>query len=237
MKNLLSIFFLILPFQFLTAQVPASFFTKTNQFLKENVYGGKVNYKNVKANPGELDAILDIAAAAIPSKSKASEFQAFYINVYNLIVIKEVSKKYPVRSPLSIPGLFKATKTKIAGKKVTLDAIENKILRAFYPKEARFHFALVCAGLGCPPIIPEAYIPNKLEAQLQLQTEKAINNPNFIKVTDKKVKISKIFEWYAKDFKQFGSYVDFLNKYRTTPIDSKAKVSFYEYDWQLNDLK
>jgi len=237
MKKSILLFATLLLSQFIFAQVPDSFFSKADAFFKKNVSKGLVNYTAIKANPGELNALLKIAETASVSKSRPNEFKAFYINAYNLSVIQKISEKYPINNPLKVNGLFDKKQLTIAGKKTTLNGIENKILRATYPKEARFHFVLVCAGLGCPPIIPSAYTPSKLESQLQKQTVIAINNPNFIKVDGKKVKISQIFEWYAQDFKQFGSYVDFLNKYRKTPLEAKSKVSFYPYNWKLNDLK
>jgi hypothetical protein len=103
-----------------------------------------------------------------------------------------------------------------------------------FKKEARFHFVLVCAGLGCPPIINEAYKPSTLEAQLQEQTEIALNNPNFVKVKGKKVQISQIFEWYKGDFTQDGTEIEYINRYRKEAIPEKAKVSYYSYDWRLN---
>ena len=96
---------------------------------------------------------------------------------------------------------------------------------------------LVCAGLGCPPIINEAYTPAKLKSQLQRQTTIAVNNPNFIKVNGNKVQISQIFEWYKEDFVRKGTEIDFLNIYRKEPISSDAKLSYYLYDWTLNDTK
>jgi len=206
MKKSILLFATLLLSQFIFAQVPDSFFSKADAFFKKNVSKGLVNYTAIKANPGELNALLKIAETASVSKSRPNEFKAFYINAYNLSVIQKISEKYPINNPLKVNGLFDKKQLTIAGKKTTLNGIENKILRATYPKEARFHFVLVCAGLGCPPI-------------------------------GKKVKISQIFEWYAQDFKQFGSYVDFLNKYRKTPLEAKSKVSFYPYNWKLNDLK
>ncbi len=236
MKKLTSFLIAIATSFISLAQVPDSFFNKADAFFKQNVSNGKVNYSAVKNNPGTLDQLIATISTASPNLTKANNYKAFYINAYNLLVIKGITEKYPVSSPLKINGFFDV-KHKIANQKRSLNDIENKLLRAHFSKEARFHFALVCAGLGCPPIIPEAYTPNKLENQLQRQTVKAINNPSFIKVSDSKVKISKIFEWYAADFKQYGSYVDFLNLYRKTPLNKKSKVSFYEYDWTLNDLK
>jgi len=237
MKKTIILFIASFISQITLAQLPASFFSKADAFFKKNISNGRVNYTAIKANPKALNELLKIAETASVSKSRPKEFKAFYINTYNLSVIKKISERYPISNPLKINGLFDKKQLIVAGKKTTLNGIENNILRASYPKEARFHFALVCAGLGCPPIIPEAYTPNKLESQLQRQTVKAINNPHFIRVDGKKVKISQIFNWYSKDFKQFGSYIDFLNKYRKTPLDTKSRVSFYEYNWKLNDLK
>ncbi|MEM7381766.1 MAG: DUF547 domain-containing protein [Bacteroidota bacterium] len=127
--------------------------------------------------------------------------------------------------------------TKISsGTSTTLNDLENKLLRAKFPKEPRFHFVLVCAGLGCPPIISQAYLPNTLDAQLQTQTKKALNDPNFIRVNKNKVKISQIFEWYNEDFVQDGNnLVSFINTYKEDKLPEKAKVSYYTYDWTLND--
>ena len=65
-------------------------------------------------------------------------------------------------------------------------------------KDARLHFALVCAAKGCPKIIEEAYQPDQLDSQLDRQTSLAVNDPTFIKVDYGKntASLSQIFEWY-----------------------------------------
>ena len=110
---------------------------------------------------------------------------------------------------------------------VTLNQIENELLRAKFPKESRFHFVLVCAGLGCPPIIKKAYRPTTLNEQLKEQTEKAINNPKFIRVKGNEVKVSQIFEWYKGDFEKVGGVVEFINTYRTPKIPVNSQVDYY----------
>jgi len=221
----------------MNAQDTASFFTNADTFFKAYVKNGLVNYAAVKANPQALDKLLENAASISVSKSDAATYQAFWINAYNLAVIKGIIKKYPVKQPLSIKGFFDKNTYLLGGSKITLNDIENKKLRAVFPDEPRFHFVLVCAGLGCPPIINEAYTPAKLKEQLQRQTTIAVNNPNFIKVSGKKVQISQIFEWYKEDFIRKGTEIDFLNKYRKEAIPSNAKLSYYPYDWTLNDTK
>ncbi len=236
MKKIITIISFFFASQCIQSQVPASFFSKADQFFKTYISEGKVKYAAIKKDTSSLDILIEEIASATPTKSNKANFQAFHINAYNLLVIKGIVNNYPTKSPLDINGFFDGKKYTVAGQKTTLNGIENNILRKNYSKEPRFHFVLVCAGLGCPPIINEAYTPAKLESQLQRQTKIAINNPSFIKYDGKKLKISQIFEWYAKDFKQFGSYVDFVNKYRKEKVPTKTKVGFYSYDWALNKI-
>ncbi len=219
------------------SQDTAEFFTKADRFFKKYVSNGTVDYKAIKSTPNTLDQLLDIAANISVSASDAKTYQAFYINSYNLAVIKGIIHKFPVKSPLDIKGFFDKTTYTLGGKEITLNDLENKLLRKVFPKEARFHFVLVCAGLGCPPIIAEAYQPATLEKQLQQQAVIALNNPNFIKVKGEKVQLSQIFEWYKGDFTQNGSEVDYINQFRKEKIPAKAKVSYYTYNWSLNIKK
>ena len=221
----------------LFAQSADTFIKKTDAFLKANVSNGRVNYKAIKNNPAQLKELIELGKEVRVSTSNPKEYQAFWINAYNIHVINGIVAKYPTKSPLDIKGFFDKTTRSVGGKDIVLNDIENKLLRAKFSKEARFHFVLVCAGLGCPPIIAEAYTPAKLEAQLQRQTEIALNNPNFIKAKGSKVQLSQIFEWYKGDFTQNGNEIDYINKFRKEAIPAKAKVSYYPYDWTLNDSK
>ncbi|WP_375253067.1 DUF547 domain-containing protein [Dokdonia donghaensis] len=235
--KIVTFLFTLLVINTMSAQSTDAFFTDADVFFKEYIKNGRVDYAAVQSNPESLDKLLAVAQTIKVSKTDAKTYQAFWINAYNLSVIKGIVAKYPVKQPLSIKGFFDKQKHAVGGSSITLNDIENKKLRAVFPDEARFHFVLVCAGLGCPPIINEAYIPSKLEAQLQRQTKLALNNPSFIRVKGKKVQISQIFEWYNGDFTRSGSVLDFINKYRGTKLDIDSKLSYYPYDWTLNDVK
>lgn len=219
------------------AQSTDVFFTKAEAFFSKHVKSGRVAYSEIKKDTKELNEILDLAKSIEVDKAKSKEYQAFWINGYNLTVIKSIVANYPIKSPLDKVGFFDKIKHNIGGKTITLNDIENKLLRGNFPKEPRFHFVLVCAGLGCPPIINTAYKPSTLEKQLQMQTVAALNDAKFIQVNKNKVKISQIFEWYKGDFTKNGSLVDYINTYKKEKLPMKAKVSYYPYDWTLNDLK
>ncbi|WP_282118111.1 DUF547 domain-containing protein [Maribacter aquivivus] len=236
-RTLIQTLFFLLIVTNISAQDVAAFFNKSDGFFKTNVVDGKVKYAYIKKNPDALKAILESAKGISVSETDAATYQAFWINAYNLLVIDGIVKNYPLKSPLDVAGFFDKTKHEIGGRSITLNGIENDLLRAKFPAEARFHFVLVCAGLGCPPIINTAYTPEALENQLQKQTVMALNNPTFIKVNKNKVQISQLFEWYKGDFEQKGSTVDFINTYRKEKLPENAKLSYYPYDWSLNEAK
>ncbi len=151
-------------------------------------------------------------------------------------VIKGIINNFPTKSPLDDKGFFDKTKYKLAGKSITLNDIENTILRAEF-KDPRFHFVLVCGAIGCPPLINEAYMPGTLDALLTKQTKLALNGNYFIKVNDKKktVEGSEIMKWYIEDFTMNGgSEIDFINTYRDEKVPSNYKLTYSKYDWNLN---
>ena len=212
-----------------------SFFNKTDAFLKANVSNGKVAYSKIYSNQNELNNILGIAEGISVSKNDANNYQAFWINAYNLSVIKGIIDNYPTNSPLDNAGFFDKTIYSLGGKNITLNDIEHKLLRGQF-KDARFHFVLVCGAIGCPPLINHAYLPNTLNAQLEAQTKTALNG-SFLRVNAKKkrVQASQIMEWYKDDFTMNGeTEIDFINKYRTEQLDSKFKLTYFPYDWNVN---
>lgn len=237
MKTTSLLTLLILCISFGYAQNTSEYFAKSDLFFKDNVINGRVAYKDIKKNKIALNELLDMAKDIVVTKDNAEEYQAFWINGYNLLVIEGIVKNYPIKSPLDQPGFFDKNKNEIGGTSITLNDIENKLLRENFPQEPRFHFVLVCGGLGCPPIINGAYMPSSLDAQLEKQTKLAINDAEFIRVNKNKVKISQIFEWYKSDFEHEGEVVDFINKYKTKKLPENVKISYYPYDWTLNEVK
>lgn len=218
-------------------QGKADFFSKSDVFFKTYVKNGRVAYKSIKENPKALNELIQIANGISVDMGNASEFEAFWINGYNLSVIKGIIENYPLKSPLDIPGFFDGTTYKIGGKSITLNDIEHQLLRENFSKDPRFHFVLVCGGLGCPPLIDEAYTPNRLNSQLNRQTSKALNDSNFIQVNNDVVKIPQMFEWYKSDFEYSGEVIDFINRYRSEKLAESTELKYYPHDWNLNEVE
>lgn len=234
MKKLI-LLLLLIPFT-MCAQNSTSFFNKADVFFSAYVVNGKVKYAEIEKNPKLLNELLAEAKKIKISPYSEQEFKAFWINAYNLAVIDGIIKNYPVTSPLDVKGFFDVQKHSLGQQSVTLDEVEHKILFGNFPAESRFHFVLVCAAKSCPPLIPEAYKTETLEKQLQRQTEKTLNNPEFIQLKNDKVLFSEIMKWFNDDFTKGGkSLIDYVNQYRKTAIPKTMEIGFYTYNWELNE--
>ncbi len=217
------------------AQDSKDFFEKTDKFLAANVKNGMVNYKAIAANKTALDEL--VAAAGKKYKfASVTEEKAFYLNAYNVLVIKGLINVYPVKGPLAVDGFFDKKTFLVNGASLTLNQVENDIVRKKY-NDARIHFALVCGAKSCPPLASFAYKPALLDTQLDNLARQSIQNSSFTKIDYKKktAAVSMIFNWYKDDFiKAKGSVEAFLNGYLKTPLPQGTVLSHYEYDWSIN---
>ncbi len=209
-----------------------------NNLLKKNVtVSGKVNYKAMKSSLKAIESYLKYLNDNAPKKEwSKNEKLAYWINLYNASTVYFIASNYPIKSITKLEGGKPWDKkfVKSGDKVYSLNQIENEIIRPRF-KEPRIHVALNCAAISCPKLLNEAYLANKLEHQLTQQTKVWINDSSKNVLTAKKVKVSQLFDWYAADFKVVGGVVAFINKYATTKVSEKARISYLEYNWALNE--
>ena len=219
----------------------ASLTAETTNFLQNFVNkAGKVNYAGIKRNPHQLDLLLnDIANFDVPKAEMADQY-AFYLNAYNILVIGEVVRNYPLTSVQDMAGFFNKTLLRVGGEKLTLDQIETDKLRKIYD-DPRLHFALVCGTNSCPRLNRTAYVGRQLFEQLNNQAKFALLDPAYVKVdeADKLVKLPEIFKWYAADFSASGrTGVLYVNQFRKDNlVPTWYAVEYYPYNWSLNEQK
>lgn len=217
-----------------------------NQVLQEHVdEEGRVDYAKLKAKPEKLEAYLDLLAVVNPAALSYNAQLAFWLNAYNALVIKGVIAYYPTTSVRKIKpfgGFFYRLKFHVAGKTYTLNQIEHDIIRAEFV-DARVHFVLVCASLGCPAIENRAFSEETLEERLETATINFVRNPNKVRLDrgERQVYLSKIFKWYADDFTEgYEGIADFLSDYLPSEdaeflAAEEVKFRYLDYDWTLND--
>jgi hypothetical protein len=205
---------------------------------------GMVDYQGFLKDKKQLQVYLDKLSANKPtSKWSKNEKMAFWINAYNAFTVKLILDNYPIKSIKDIKrgipfvnSVWDITFIPMGKEKIDLNYIEHTILRKEF-KDPRIHAAINCASFSCPLLRNEAYYASRLDEQLNDAMRKFVNDPQRNQLDKSNIKISKIFSWFAGDFKVNGSsVVDYLNKYAKKRVQSNAKIDFLEYQWELNDV-
>lgn len=205
---------------------------------KQGIKTNLVDYTAISQDP-LYASLLENLAAYNNSSLTGNDKIAFYINTYNIFAIKLVIDHKPNKSIKDIGSWFSPVWQKpsgvLAGEVISLDTIEHKILRKL--KEPRIHFAIVCASLSCPDLRKEAYLPEKLELQLDEQTKQFIaNEEKGVKTDGKNIYISKIFDWFSEDFSSNDTEKDTLKFIAQYHMEAGRYSSFetLDYNWGLN---
>lgn len=203
--------------------------------LKAHVRNGRVNYDGVEKDRARLDRYVDHVAKASLPKSRNARI-GFYIDAYNALVLKAVLDNGKPRSVLDVKGFFNAQTHTVAGKSVTLDALEKKVLNP-YAKDPRTHFVLVCGAVGCPILESTPFLGSNVDKRMDRATRRYLKSPHGAKISGGSVRLSKIFDWYKGDFGGPEGVKTFVAKH--VPADKAAavtagKVEFIDYNWTLN---
>ncbi|MFH4964842.1 DUF547 domain-containing protein [Gaetbulibacter sp. M235] len=232
MKVFVSIFFILLSFTIQSQNFDHAIW---NSILKEYVSSdGHVNYKAIKENHDKLDKYLLALSKTTPDERwSKNETLAYWINAYNAFTVKLIIDNYPLKSIKDIENPWDINFITIGGETLSLNHIEHNILRKM--EEPRIHFAIVCASVSCPKLQNEALIASKLDVQLSYAAKEFLSDNTKNDISEKHLYLSKIFQWFPKDFKKNGDLIAFLNQYSQINISKDAKVKFKDYNWNLNE--
>lgn len=206
-----------------------------NELLLKHVSNqGKVNYSGFKADRKYLISYINTLGNNIPDNVWTREAKlAYWINAYNALTIDLIIRNPEIKSIKDIKDPWNQRLWKLGEKWYNLDEIEHQILRKM--NEPRIHFAIVCASVSCPKLENKAFTASELDNQLNNATREFLSDPSKNNLSSDRVELSRIFKWFAKDFKQGQTLIGFLNRYSDIEISQKASINFKDYDWDLND--
>ncbi|MEO8146667.1 MAG: DUF547 domain-containing protein [Bacteroidia bacterium] len=239
MKQLGCILFLLcFNFSAFAKRYDNRFFRNADQFFRKYAWDGKVDYLKVSENAWQLDELVRQIARFKIDASRTERTKSFYINAYNVLVIKNVVAHYPVSSVKEVDGFFDNVKFNVAGKKLSLNQIQfNKLMKI--DNDERILFALSAGSTGNPKIYNTAlsYRP-QLNINLENRVKSLVNDDFYIHVNDEQqtVTVSQLFLWYAKEIT--ANTIDelsFINNYRQKKIPKGYSILYNDFDWSLND--
>ena len=209
----------------------------------------RFDYAALQANAAHrqrLDKYLAALQAIDPRAYAAAEQKAYWFNLYNALTVRLVTASYPVKSIrdlgeawLSI-GPWDDAAAVVAGRELTLNDIEHEILRPIW-QDARIHYGVNCASLGCPNLLPAAFTAANTERLLEEAAKEYVNHPRGVRWADdgRSVVVSGVYDWYQEDFGgDEAGVLRHLARYAEADLAERLRAFRgdidYSYDWALN---
>ncbi|MEM7812701.1 MAG: DUF547 domain-containing protein [Planctomycetota bacterium] len=212
---------------------------------------GYVDYTAWRANSSDrasLKRYLDeLGRADRAATATKSERLAFWINAYNAVTVEGILRVYPTKSirdhtaKLWGYNIWDDLALNVGGEAHSLNDIEHKILRKM--GEPRIHFAIVCASVGCPRLLDEAYVGETLDAQLSTNARDFFARSKSLRVDGPTLYLSSLLSWFGGDFgdgqdDRLAAVRPYLPADARKLVDGgKVRVRYLDYDWSLNDVK
>ena len=181
----------------------------------------------------------------------AEEKKAFWINLYNALIMHLVIVENVGKSIMEVKEFFTSYEYQLKGMSLTLDQIEHGILRGNRPNYMRFfrplrkdHPALPLVleadprSMSCAAL--SAYHPHTLDQQLEEATQSCMER--LVRIEGKKVLLPKCFLWYKKDFNGKQGSLDFVMRYHPDASivnyirehRNHLRIGWLGFDWRLN---
>ena len=202
---------------------------------------GRVDFSAIAAAPADLNRYVAQINRVSPASHAAlfptpQAVLAYHINAYNALAMHRVIEG---GIPASLAGFakfgfFHLRKVAVGGEAISLYDYENKVIRAL--GEARVHFALNCMSVGCPRLPREAFVAERLDAQLEREARLFLSETRNVAVDDagRVLKLSEIFDFYTGDFLAGApSLAAYVNRYRDFKVPEDYRVDFIPYDWTI----
>lgn len=219
------------------------------QFLLRHLRVGadgihRIAYAEVElADRAMLDRYIDHLAGLPIERFNRDEQMAYWINLYNALVVQLVLDHYPIESILDIArqpnGPWDLELITVDGVPISLNDIHHRILRPIW-RDPRVHYALNCGAVGCPNLQPVPFEGTRLDRQLTEAAMAYVNDARCIRFDDRRLVVSSIFRWYRDDFG--GSERDVISHLMAYAEPELAltlqhfeRVSADVFSWRLND--
>ncbi len=215
--------------------------------LRAHVDSGLVDYEAFRNAPTFVRYLTALEQASLANTSDEEQL-AFWLNVYNAYTIQLIvahGERESIRNVnrtlgvLRLKGPWSEPLVRAAGRTLTLDEVEHRILRKNF-QDPRIHFALVSAAKGSPPLRNEAYVGARIEEQLFDQGRLFLGDTTKNQIKRRNSRLSPIFTYYRTDFANTRAE---LGEFLSPWFEGDAKkmldsAAFFpresKFDWSLN---
>ena len=221
-----------------------------DELLARYVDGNRVRYDVWRKDTQDRDALAEIVVAlerTDPAQLEADNRFALYTNLYNAKTLQIVLDGNPENSIRNLSkarfgfGIFYKKLIDFDGETISLSALEKRLREE--SQDPRVHFAVNCASRSCPALLDQAFRGKQLDEQLEQQSFAFLERSDAIRVEERPggpplARLSKIFDWYAKDFGGPAGVRRFVREYAPEALRSQLaggfRIAHLDYDWSLN---
>jgi uncharacterized protein DUF547 len=223
---------------------------------------GRVDYARLRPSAefaGAIEAARGLAGIRLDTLAEPRARLAFWINVYNALVLHGVVGLGVTKSVARAWNFFGRAAYRVGGFVFSPDDVEHGVLRgnrrralpplrAFGPRDPRLaltlspidpriHFAINCGARSCPPV--GVYRADAIETQLDLAARSFVNRE--VSLENGTIVCSRLFKWYRRDFDAAGGLTAFLFRHlddgparRALTDGAASRVGFRPWDWSLH---
>jgi len=224
---------------------------------------GGVDYAALASQRQTLDRYVAAVAECIPHTCadrfpSADDRLAYWINAYNAFVLRGVIDALPIDNVADVDGgldgFFRTKRFVAGGDTLSLDDIENRIIRPEF-HDPRIHFAVNCGARSCPALDRRAFHGHNIDAQARRFAADSAH----VRLGAGRLHVSRNMDWYGQDFVTWFStvgetasqvlpddpptLVDYLRLYAPPELshrlaqDVEIPIQFNDYDWTLNVIQ
>lgn len=181
------------------------------------------------------------------AKFNKNEQLAYWLNLYNIIVINKIIEEYPIQNlkPLRSPkrgknSFWNEKVTTVEGIPLSLTDIE-KILFSNYDSPL-VAFGLWQGSIGGPRLLSKAYSGSNVWNLLEKNAEEFVNSNRGLRPpTGSRLKVSNFYEWMMPAFGTSDEHVmmfikEFYDPNFVTGVEGVSSLSFKIYNWQIADV-
>ena len=182
---------------------------------------------------------------------------AFWINLYNALLLQRLRLRPMRGSVLRHPRLFSTAAYDVGGHEYSLNLIEHGVLRcnrrppyrlrrplrgadprrgaAPSRLDPRIHFALNCGAHSCPPI--HVYEPDRVDEQLELATRSYLRAETSLDAERGRVTLPRLMRLYAADFGDRAAQLELVARHVSEVRDCRQgsgprlDVRYGRFDW------
>ncbi len=218
-------------------------FNRTVKDIFENFsVDGSVRYNKIKISPEYK--IYRVVSADLenfnPDRLSNREKLAFFINLYNMMVIDLVIQKRIKESVMEIENFFTNLKYILNKRKISLYDIEFEILKSIpVDREIvrKIPFALVRGSKTSPHL--RFFTEENIEEGLNLSIKDYISSSDLVLIPEeKKIFVPEFIKWHTDIFKSLEDVKNLLRSFfknsKKQFLENAKNIDFLKHDWRLN---